>query len=200
MLINVFRDRPVALAGTRLLETDLGIEGWDIVDPLDARRLWRIENLYMPVPGRAIGGIRVKMRDQKDFVSFCNQRDLEVLLGDAQPGELCAWLDDGYVDATDPDWVGLACDEEDLRDDLFARECFLRRQLQLDYNHYGPIPPGYQLERKIHLGHHHDVEDLFVLAADYNYDTGEFPDRSFENIERRWTRASRVRVRWEMMM
>jgi hypothetical protein len=192
LLINVYRDRPVALAGTRLLEAQLGIEGVRFTDPLDARRSWQVENIYLPVPGRAIGGIRAKVRDQKGFISFCNQRDLEVLLGYAKPGELCPWLDDGYVGWWDTDWVGLACDDEDLRDDLYEREWMWRSQLPL-----GVLTPDCEIARRVHLGHHYDVEDLFVLLGDVAPETGEMPDTRFETLERRWMRAERMRVRWE---
>jgi hypothetical protein len=197
LLTNVYRDHPVAVPGSRLLSTDMGIEGVRFTDPLDARRIWRVESLFMPVPGRAIGGIRAKVRDQKNFISFCNQRDLEVLLGDEKPGDLCVWLDDGYVDVSDDSWVGLVCDEEDLRDDLFDLESQLRNQLVNEYAYYGAISIEQQLERRVHLGHHYDVEDLFVLLGDVDFDTGESPDTSFDNIERRWMRAERRRVRWE---
>jgi hypothetical protein len=203
LLINVYRDRPTALAGTRMMETQLGILGLQLRDPLDARRVWRIESVYLPVPGRVIGGIRAKVRDQKDFVSFCNQRDLEVLLGDAQPGELCPWLDDGYVAWNDDDWVGLACDDEDLRDDLYEREWQLRKQLEDEYlkgenpTYCGVITNEHQLARRVHLGHHYDVEDLFVPLGDFDPETGAMPDTRFETLERRWMRAERRRVRWE---
>lgn len=174
------------------MEAQLGIEGVRFTDPLDARRGWQVESIYLPVPGRAIGGIRAKVRDQKGFISFCNQRDLEVLLGYAQPGEFCPWLDDDYVGWWDTDWVGLACDDEDLRDDLYEREWMWRSQLPL-----GVLTMDCQIARRVHLGHHHDVEDLFVLLGDVAPETGEMPDTRFETLERRWMRAERMRVRWE---
>lgn len=203
MLINVYRERPVAIPGTRVLNRALGIEGYQFVDPFDAKRVWKTERVYMPVPGRAIGGIRVKLRDQKGFITFCNQRDLEVLLNVAQPGELCGWLDDEYVGPTDAAWLGLACDDEDLQDDLYERECLLRQQLEDEYmrgenpNYCGVITANDQLARRVHVEKHYDVEDLFVLIADYNYDTGQAPDVSFEGVGRRWMLAERKRVRWE---
>jgi hypothetical protein len=192
LLINVYRDRPAALPGTRLMEAQLGIEGVQFADPLDVRRVWQIENIYLPVPGRVIGGIRAKVRDQKGFISFCNQRDLEVILGYAQPGELCPWLDDGYVSWGDTDWVGLACDDEDLRDDLYEREWIWRSQQPL-----GVLTTDCEIARRVHLGHHYDVEDLYVLLNDIAPDTGEMPDTRFETIDHRWMRAERRRVRWE---
>jgi hypothetical protein len=192
LLINVYRGLPEAIAGTRVLDLRLGIEGHTIVDPLDTRRLWQIEGIYLPVHGRAIGGVRAKLRDQKKFVTFCNQRDLEVLLGHARPGELCPWLDDSYVGPTDDEWIGLCCDEEDLRDDLLEREWGLRTQAPL-----GILTTDFDIARRVHLGHHYDIEDLFVLLADAEPETGHMPDTRFATLEHRWMRAERRRVRWE---
>jgi hypothetical protein len=185
-----------------LLDVELGhgtalaqIIGAKFVDPLEAQRVWQVDGVYMPIHGRAIGGFRTKVRDQKDFVSFCNQRDLEVLLGVALPGEFCPWLDEDYVRHTDDGWVGLVCDDEDLRDDLYEREWFLRG--------YRNEPFGIlsnwneELQRRVHLGRHNDVEDLFVLLGDIAPDTGVSPDTRQETIEHRWMRSERRRVRWE---
>jgi hypothetical protein len=194
LLINVYRDRPAAIPGTRLMEAQLGIEGVHFTDPLDARRAWQIENVYLPIPGRAIGGIRAKVRDQKGFISFCNQRDLEVILGEGRPGELCPWLDDGYVGVDDDDWVGMACDEEDLRDDLFEREWVLRSGQPL-----GILTAEYDIARRIHLGRHYDAEELFQHRqySDVDFITGQSPDTRLETLEQRWIRVERMRVRWE---
>ncbi len=203
MLINVYRERPAAIPGTRVLGRELGIEGYQFEDPFDAKRVWQIDRVYLPAAGRVIGGVRTKMRDQKGFITFCNQRDLEVMLGYAQPGELCSWLDTAYVGPTDDDWLGMMCDEEDLRDDLYDRECFLRTQLNEEYmrgenpGFCGVITTDNQLARRVHMERHCDVEDLFVLIGDYSFETGQAPDTNFDSVERRWMRAERRRVRWE---
>ena len=194
MLINVYRKQPEAIPGTRVLDGRLGIVGYTVVDPLDARRTWQIEGLYLPVYGRAIGGIRAKLRDQKQCVTFCNQRDLEVLLGHAAPGELCPWLDSDYVGPTDDEWIGMCCDEEDLRDDLFEREWFLRTQMPL-----GVLTTEFDITRRAHLGHHYDVEDVYQMLGDVAPDTGQMPDTRFATLEHRWMRAERRRVRWEKL-
>jgi hypothetical protein len=192
LIINLYRDRPNTFPGTRVIETQLGIEGVRFADPLNAQRIWQIETAYMPVPGRILGGLRVKVRDQRDFISFCNQRDLEVILGYAQPGELCPWLDEDYVDCANESWVGLACDDEDLRDDLLEREGLLRTQMPM-----GILTTEYDIARRVHIGKNYDVEDLFVMLGDYAPETGQSPDTRFETIEHRWMRAERKRVRWE---
>lgn len=176
-----------------MMDGELGVEGIQIVDPLDVRRSWQIQpGAYMPIPGRAVGGIRVKLRDQKNFITFCNQRDLEVMLGIAKPGDLCPWLDDGYVGPTDNDWLGMCCDEEDLRDDLFEREWIWRSQQPL-----GILTTDCEIHRRVHLGHLHDVEDLFQMLGDKEPETDNTPDTRFRTLEYRWMRAERVRVRWE---
>ena len=177
------------------MESPLGIEGYSLQDPLDARRIWQIQSIYLPAPGRMIGGIRAKMRDQKGFITFCNQRDLEVLMGYGVAGDFCPWLDGPYVDMDDPEWFGLCCDDDDLLDDLYEREWFLRGQLP-DYN-LGVITPDYSLQRRVHLSHHNDVEDSFVMLGDIEPETLASPDTRFETLERRWMRAERRKVRWE---
>lgn len=194
MLVNPYREpaRLATLPGTRVLVDTLGVIGMHILDPLDARRLWEIRSVYAPCPGRKLGGIRVKLMDQKGFVTFCNQRDLEVLLDIAKPGDWCGWLGADYFGPGDDEWFGLCCDDEDLQDDLQEREFFLRGQLP------GGILSGLlSLERRVHLEYGLDVEDVFVLIRDYDPETGYYPDLRFETIEGRWSRSERRRVRWD---
>lgn len=192
MLINPYKDRPAVIPGTRLLETTLGIVGTKIPDPHNPFRVWEIQALYAPVTGRAIGGVRTKLVDQKNFVTFCNQKDLEVLLGIGAPGAYCYWAESTYAGPHDEEWCGLCCDDNDLIDDLFEREMFIRAQLPGSF-----IPPTYDIQRYVHLERNADVEDVFVLLGDVDHDTGIFPDPRIETIERRWMRSERKRVRWE---
>jgi hypothetical protein len=192
MLLNPHRDRPAVIPGTRTLESTLGLIGGSVADPHNPQRVWEVHALFAPLPGRALGGIRIKVVDQKEFVSFCNQRDFELLLGMGTPGQLCPWLDAPYVHWNSDDWCGFCCDEEDLLDDLYDREMFLR-----GYMEGGILVPGYDIERKVHLEHRVDVEDLFCLIADADPESGMFPDPRFQTIERRWMRAERHRVLWE---
>jgi len=192
MIINVYRNPPTAIPGTRLLETTLGIVGTRIPDPDNARRVWEVQSLYLPLHGRAIGGVRTKLVDQKGFVTFCNQRDLEVMLGVGRPSEYCIWAGDEYVAPDDERWCGFCCDDEDLRDDLFEREMFLRAQMPS-----GVLSSNLDIERCVHLEKGDDFEELHVLLGDMDFDTGMFPDSRFETLERRWMRSERRRVRWE---
>ena len=106
MIINPYRNPPQAIPGTRMLEETLGVTGARVPDTLNMQRIWEVQGLYMPVGGRALGGVRAKLTDQKGFVTFCNQRDLEVLLGDAAPGTYCAWNETEYVGPDDENWFG----------------------------------------------------------------------------------------------
>jgi hypothetical protein len=192
MLINVYRDRPAAIPGTRLLESTLGIVGRRLPDTHNMARVWEVHGVYMPVSGRALGGIRVKLADQKGFVTFCNQRDLEVMLGMGAPGGYCPWSGTEYVGPDYEDWCGFCCDDDDLLDDLYEREAFTRAQVP-----GGVLGPGYEITRRVHLGKNSDCEELHVMTGDMDLDTGFFPDTRFETIARRWVRAERSRVRWE---
>jgi hypothetical protein len=192
MLINPFETRVLAHQGTRILQADLGILGAEVYDPQEPTRPWYIESLFSPVPGRAIGGIRAKLIDEKGFVSFINQRDLEVSIGMAAPGAWCKWLGQPYVDADDDKWIGICADDEDLLDDLLEREMVLR----------GASPNGVlysplDIERRVHLEARNDFEDTYTLLWDMDPDTGYGPDPRFATIERRWARVERRRVLWD---
>lgn len=191
MLLNPHRDRPTVIPGTRSLESTLGLIGGRVPDPHNPQRVWEVHGLFSPLPTRALGGIRIKVMDQKDFVSFCNQRDFELLLGMGVPGQLCPWLDAPYVHWEDADWCGFCCDDEDLVDDLYDRESLLRHELE--FMGIGFLPSSSQISRRVRLERGVEVEDLFVCIVDETI----FPDPRFQTIESRWMRAERHRVLWE---
>lgn len=192
MLTNVYAQRPATIPGTRLLEETLGVVGARIPDPHYALRVWEVQGLYLPIEGRALGGVRAKLIDQKGFITFCNQRDLEVLLGVGRPGAPIIWRDDRYVAPDDREWCGLCCDEDDLIDDLQEREMFIRAQLPS-----GVLIANLEMERRIHLHTSCDCEDTYLVVQDFDPETGLFPDTRLETIGRRWIRSERRRVQWE---
>lgn len=192
MLVNVYEQRPAVIPGTRLLASTLDVVGVRFPDPQHALRMWEIQGLYLPIEGRALGGVRAKLIDQKGFITFCNQRDLEVLLGIGRPGAAITWREDKYVAPTDRDWCGLCCDEDDLLDDLQEREMFARASLPA-----GILLPNMEVERRVHLHSTYDCEESYLVVQDYDPETGLFPDTRFETLERRWIRSERRRVRWE---
>ena len=196
MIINPYSpEGQVLLApipGTHILEDSLGIVGATFRDPLNLMREWTIRSLYTPVPSRQLGGLRAKLEDQKGFVTFCNQRDLEVLLDVASPGAYCVWLDGKYVEPGEREWIGLCVDELDLLDDLFDRELEARAQL--------PRPdmvlqPGLNFERHVHDGQYNDFAEHMMLRFDMDPDTGSGPDSRLETVEYRWTSVERTHPR-----
>lgn len=189
MLLNPYSQKLTTFEGTRLLLDTLGIVGAGIRDISDPRRFWTIQSIYTPVR-RALGGIRVKLLDREDFVTFINQRDLEVLLGLARPKEHCVWSGTLYYGPDDPEWVGFCMDENDLRDDLQEREMLLRAK------HPGVLPFGVEIERKYHADYNADREELLTLLWDMDPSTGIGPDYRLETIAKRWTRIELRKITW----
>lgn len=187
MLINPYlaenRDVVATIPGTRIVVDPLEVTGAKLHDPANSRRVWTVTALYAPVRGRVVGGLRAKLVDNKGFFTFCNQRDLELLLGYAEPGDYCSWLGDDYVDTTDRRWIGFGVDSDDMLDDLYERELELRAQ----YADGVPLPTNMSFERRVHDGAGNDYIELMLLMWDGDPDTGYSPDTRFETVERRWT-------------
>ena len=190
MLLNPNKVRVPTIPGTRILAVDFGVAGFQYRDPATPTRTWTIQCLFAPIPRRALGGIRAKLVDDKGFISFCNQRDLEILLGIAAPGEYCYWADEDYPEIGSREWYGLCVDDEDLVDDLHERELRLRE-------HYpGILPNNLELVRRIHDSGA-DAEELYVLLWDMDRRTGLGPDSRLETIDSRWVRIERTSVIWK---
>jgi hypothetical protein len=191
MLLNPCKTRLSTIPGTRVLEDDFGLAGFTFVDPPSPERQWLLEYLLAPVPGRALGGIRARLVDSKGFVTFCNQRDLEVITGVAKPGDFCYWTGTDYPGPESPEWFGLCADSQDLQDDLHDRE------LRLCEHYPGILPDHLQIVRRVHGGDISDVEELHVLLWDCDPMTGYGPDTRLETVERRWARAERSPIKWK---
>jgi hypothetical protein len=191
MLLNPYRHNLAVVPGTRILSTELGLSGVAFDDPGTPGRRWTITGVYAPVSSRRLGGIRVKLEDQKNFITFCNQRDLEVLLGLAAPGDWCQWTDQEYPGPKDHEWYGFAADWEDLADDMLEREYSLRVQFP------GVLPFGLEVTRRVHVDGSHDVEELSTMLYDCDPQTGMGPDMRLETIDTRWTRVGRDKILWK---
>lgn len=178
--------RPIP--GTRMLDETFGLIGHRIIDTIESSRVWTIQALYSAVRGRIIGGVRAKLTDQKDFVTFCNQRDLEVLLNIGSPGNYCYWLDADYAEPGSRQWIGFCMDEEDLLDDLFDRELWVRSNFQPGEL----MPDGISISRRVHLGDREDAEETIMLLSDIDHITGYGPDIRFETLSRRWVTCDRT--------
>jgi hypothetical protein len=197
MLVNPFaiEQRELAvLPGTNILENTMGLVGLTFIDPTTPEREWTIQGLYLPIAGRAIGGIRARVLDQKDFVSFCNQRDLEVLIEESKPGAWCKWLNSEYLEPGDAGWLGPCVDTEDLVDDLFERELILRAQ----YPSGSCLPEGTNFERRVHDGRHNDFIEAMLLLWDYDTVENFGPDTRLETVQRRWRSIERTHGRERM--
>ena len=197
-MLNVYETRPVLKPGTRQLEATFGIQGWRIPDLHDSERQWEVGPSFAPLYGRSLGGLRVQLTDQKGFTTFCNQRDMEVLLGQGRPGQWCRWAEETYAAPGDERWVGLCCDEADVQDILYSNEQLLR-----DRAPYSPwlYPPGIPVgpigvELRIHAEAGYDVEEYHVLVLDHDPATGFGPDVRLETMHQRWARSERRRIQW----
>ncbi len=192
MLLNPYtaegRELLVTIADSNVLQETLGVVGATISDPQNRFREWTVHSLYAPIRGRAVGGIRAKLYDQKGFITFCNQRDLEVLLDVVSPGAYCPWLDEEYVEPGDANWLGLCADEDDLIDDLFDRE----REARDAYGCWEAPLPDISYVRRVHGGFHDDFEETIVLLWDIARETQVGPDTRFETVINRWRSVERT--------
>jgi hypothetical protein len=191
MLLHPYRNRVVELEGCRRIADLWGLVGMCIQHPNNPQRVWQICTLFSPIQRRALGGIRARLLDNKGFVTFVNQRDLEVLIGNAQPGEMCPWTGKEYPAPGDREWYGFAVDEEDLEDDRFELEEYVRT-----YYPQG-IPAGTEVHRRVHFGSYDGVQ-LTILLWDVNPDTGEL-DVKRGTLHRRWSVVETVREEWNYM-
>ena len=197
MIIHPDLDRRLlTTAYGRMLNESFNLLGVQIPDPHRPERVWTISALYAPIRGRAVGGIRAHVTDQKGFISFINQRDLEVLLGVGVPGTYCKWLGKDYVDPSDrDDWFGFSADQEDLTDDLFAREAEIRfAQHQQTGEFY--VRPNVEMSRLIHLSVGVDYDEQLIGRGDWD---GHDYDQRMETLYLRWTRAGRTPLSWRQL-
>lgn len=204
MLVNPYgerdRHRLETFVGTRLLKDNLGLVGVVVRDPSDSERVWRVESIYAPLPRRGLGGVRTKLVDQYDFITFINQRDLEVLLDIGKPGRHCPWWGGDYPEPGEGEWLGFCADAQDLLDDLYDRETMLRIKSPLPML----VSPS-SIKRRVFCGsgllsstHRNadNFEEEWDLLWDMDPDTGLCPDTRFETLLRRWSRTTKERVRW----
>lgn len=184
MLLNPYETQLPVLPGTRMLQYQLGVEGYQIVDPTTQGRIWTIQRVFAPIPGRHLGGVRAKLMDQKGFITFCNQRDLEVMLGLVRPGSWCRWAGQDYPEPGDSDWFGFCMDRPDMCDDLHEREMQL-----LAENPYG-LQWNAEIHCRLHLGGSVDVEELWQI------NNGQPVGWDVETLHYRWIKVSRDRLEW----
>lgn len=169
--------------GTRVLVETFGLLGLELWDPVIPTHKWTVSRLYRPV-GK-LDGIRAKVVDQKGFVSFINQMDLEVLLGFGIPGSICRWSEREYQEPGALGWNGAYMDDIDLCDDLLDREADL-------LNLVGSIDVGGSITRRIHKDTNINYEeDLLVVKNDGQY--------GVRFVEAHWCSMEKRRVRWDFI-
>lgn len=200
MLLNPNGALPI-LPSTHILTEDFGLAGTQFEDPVDTGRIWTIHRLFAPLSSRMLGGIRAKVVDNKGFISFVNQRDLELLLELAKPGAWCPWLGASYpyINDTDDGWIGLCCDSVDLLDELHEHELILRQQY-LEHYQCGYVPSGVEYTRKVHKEDKVDYEELLTFLWDKDPETQYGPDGRFETLERRWCSVEHRKVIWDRVL
>ena len=183
-----------AIPGTHVLGTDLGLVGTTFEDPKRTGRSWTIEAVFTPFSWRALGGVRAKLRDNKEVISFVNQRDLELLLELASPGDWIPWMDGIYPGVNDEDdgWYGICADDEDLIDDLHYHELMLRQQ----FAEYGFIPEHQQYMRRVQREEGSLYEENLLFLWDKDVETGYGPDGRRETIQQRWSSVDQTRIEW----
>lgn len=188
MLVHPYQDPLPVHEGTRLLDATLDVVGLAVLDPRVPTRAWAVQTFFAPITRRMIGGVRARLVDAYGFVSFINQRDLEVLLGLGVAGQLCPWTGGRYIGVGERDWCGLFVDDDDLLDDLQLRELELRMQsIELGL---GPVlQEGMTLTRLVHVDEGLDLEEAFQLVWDDGYS-------DMERLQSRWSRLLRRRVAW----
>ena len=193
MLLNPYKQTLPTIEGTNIITETLGIVGLELPDTKLKDRVWVVHSLLSPTRRRTLGGIRVKLVDNKGFITFCNQRDFEVLLGIAKPGDKCIWASQDYAHPLSDEWYGYCADDTDLFDDLHERELRLRQDTPT-------LPAGLELERRIHFSDTRDVSQLDVFLWDMDRETGISPDPRLETIEYRWACIERQPLQWQYLM
>lgn len=190
MIVNPFTEkgRLTTFRGTRILRDDFNLLDRTVKDVRRPYREWTIVGVYAPLTCRAVEGIRVKVVDESGVITFVEQMDLEVLMGLAHKGDMCAWSGKRYLGPGDNAFAGLVCDEDDLLDDLMDTENVIRMSTPV-------IPDRATIHRKLHLEFGHEVEETWMMLGDSDGETGMSPDLRMETLERRWKRISRTPLR-----
>ena len=162
--------------------------GKSVRDPDNKSRLWTVRDAFAPEEDVAAGnslGVRFRCIDARGFVTFINQRDLEVLLGYGKPGERIPWSDNRYYVSvfSEAHWVGFQVQKWDSLNDLHLRETAIR--IDRGYGN-APIPMGATITRLIHMRDGQDLEVKFTCVGNADRHSGYGPDTQFGSVEYRW--------------
>jgi len=177
---------PSSLNGARRVADEWGVTGTVLWHPGSPPRSWTVHSLFRPVNSV---GLRARLVDDKGFITFINQMELEMLLGTASQGSWCSWAGRPYPAPGGPEWEGLLATEGDLLDDLYDREQYIR------YMFPDKIPGGAEIRRRVYTGGR-NVEQLLVLLWDKDPETGIEPDSRYETLSRRWAAVEEEVQEW----
>lgn len=193
-------------APTRVLTNDFGLVGRQIADPaLGGCRLWTIVRVLAPIAQRWVGGLRAELQDESGVKAWLVQRDLEVLLGLAAPGDPSPFGGE-YVGPEHADWFGLCFDTDDLDDDLLHREIALREALlpvtggRIDglLKSWSGGEPA-TITRLLHLGGTAVRRETWYCHHDWEWQDENIPSFSVRDIESRWVRACSETTKWPQL-
>jgi hypothetical protein len=196
-ILNAYERSLECVPGTRMLiETPTQI-GCRFRDPYDTGRVWTVTGGFKPLMNRPNHGARIRVVDGHNIVSFVSQQDLDLLLGQVKPGELCPWTQEKYPEIGDEleGWYGLWMDEEDVADDLHFCELDIRRDFAQEAGGYYPLPE-IELRRRLHTSKNRDVQRLDILVMDYDPETGLGPDIALDTLHRRWKKVEQEDLTW----
>lgn len=166
----------------------LEIQDREFPDPRNPSRIWVVTGAFWKIPTTLIPGLRIELRDQKDFLTLINQRDAEVLLGLARPGEVSSWLGERYVAPLMGGWVGPGVDAEGMKDLLYDMEC-RERYSALRRTGSAQLRAGTCLPLKVHHGQQDVVCSYELMENLLNHESLNFYD-----IEKRWKRQPAPRT------
>lgn len=182
LIRNPHRHMPV-LANSYQLIDELGLPGQQLFDD-ETSRIWTVIAVY--APRSVTGGVRIKLNDNRGFVSFLEQEDYEVIFDMVQPGDICPWSGRKYAGPGDRDWNGLYADDFDLKDDLYDRH----QEFVRIYNGY--VPTDALIQRCVHSENRDFLESWGYLPSL----AGHIPITA-DNVDTAWVRVESMNVKWE---
>lgn len=180
---------PERLGESRRLGGLLEIQDREFPDPRNPDRIWVVTGAFWKIQVSQIPGLRIEIRDQKDFISLINQRDAEVLLGLARPGEVSSWLGERYIAPLMPGWVGPGVDAEGFKDLLYDMEC-AERHSALRRTGSASLRSGMVATLRVHVSNQ-DVLCSFEL----NENILSSERLGFQDIDKRWRRQPQPHTR-----